>query len=220
MKLVKYIYLLFFISISYSCKNNTDLENKVVIVELKSIVIDTVIDSNLSEIQVSNKLSIPKDIYNQLTLVNVTYYGYDNLIHRGQIVCNKKVVEDVKVVFSDLYKIKFPIKSVKPMSFFNWDDDLSMQNNNTSCFNYRKVTNSKRLSEHSKGLAIDINPMVNPYISSKGIMSPKNGDYKKSNKGTITNDSDVIKVFDNIGWKWGGNWKRSKDYQHFSQNGR
>lgn len=219
MKLGKYICLLF-IFISFNCKQSSSAEKQIFIIEKKPITMDTIIDSDLIKIKLSDKFNIPKNIYDQLTLINVYYHGYDNLIHRGQIVCNKKVAEEIKVMFSELYKINFPIYSIKPMSFFNWDDDLSMQNNNTSCFNYRKVANSKRLSEHSKGLAIDINPRENPYISSKGVMSPKNGKYNKSNIGTITSNSDVIKVFDKIGWKWGGNWRRSKDYQHFSQNGR
>lgn len=218
MNLIKFLYLTFLLFNLISCNNKK--EEKSFSKVTKAIKLDTIIDSDLKKIKVRSDLKNFNSIYKELSLINVYYLGYDSLVHRGQLVCHKSVVNELKEIFIELYKIKFPIESVRPISLFEWNDEISMSSNNTSCFNYRTVSNSNKLSEHSKGLAIDLNPKYNPYISSKGVISPKNGEYNNKNIGTIIVDSKVISIFRDKGWKWGGNWKRSKDYQHFSKNGR
>lgn len=218
MNLIKFLYLTFLLFNLSSCNNKK--EEKSFSKVTKAIKLDTIIDSDLKKIKVRSDLKNFNSIYKELSLINVYYLGYDSLVHRGQLVCHKSVVNELKEIFIELYKIKFPIESVRPISLFEWNDEISMSSNNTSCFNYRTVSNSNKLSEHSKGLAIDLNPKYNPYISSKGVISPKNGEYNNKNIGTIIVDSKVISIFKDKGWKWGGNWKRSKDYQHFSKNGR
>jgi len=218
MNLIKFLYLTFLLFNLSSCNNKK--EEKSFSKVTKTIKLDTIIDSDLKKIKVRSDLKNFNTIYKELSLINVYYFGYDSLIHRGQLVCHKSVANELKEIFIELYKIKFPIESVRPISLFEWNDEISMSSNNTSCFNYRTVSNSNKLSEHSKGLAIDLNPKYNPYISSKGVISPKNGEYNNKNIGTIIVDSKVISIFRDKGWKWGGNWKRSKDYQHFSKNGR
>ena len=218
MNLIKFLYLTFLLFNLSSCNNKK--EEKSFSKVTKTIKLDTIIDSDLKKIKVRSDLKNFNSIYKELSLINVYYFGYDSLVHRGQLVCHKSVVNELKEIFIELYKIKFPIESVRPISLFEWNDEISMSSNNTSCFNYRTVSNSNKLSEHSKGLAIDLNPKYNPYISSKGVISPKNGEYNNKNIGTIIVDSKVISIFRDKGWKWGGNWKRSKDYQHFSKNGR
>lgn len=218
MNLIKFLYLTFLLFNLISCNNKK--EEKSFSKVTKTIKLDTIIDSDLKKIKVRSDLKNFNSIYKELSLINVYYLGYDSLVHRGQLVCHKSVVNELKEIFIELYKIKFPIESVRPISLFEWNDEISMSSNNTSCFNYRTVSNSNKLSEHSKGLAIDLNPKYNPYISSKGVISPKNGEYNNKNIGTIIVDSKVISIFRDKGWKWGGNWKRSKDYQHFSKNGR
>ena len=76
------------------------------------------------------------------------------------------------------------------------------------------------MSEHAKGLAIDINPFNNPYISRNKKIYPSGASYDNDLKGTINPNSNIIKFFKEIGWKWGGDWIYSKDYQHFSLSGR
>ena len=202
----------------------TLLNNKLSIVGEKSINSDLIeeesiiIDSDDSEILLDSIL-VPEPIKKQLTLVNVKYYGFDSLIHRGQIIVNKSVEGDVIEIFEELLKEKFPIEKVIPIKHYNWNDDLSMQDNNTSSFNYRTIANSNRMSAHSLGLAIDINPRINPYIKGEKI-SPSNGSYNRSKLGTITDTTTCFKIFKKYGWKWGGNWRYSKDYQHFSKSGR
>ena len=29
----------------------------------------------------------------------------------------------------------------------------------------------------------------------------------------------TVRAFKRVGWKWGGNWSGTKDFQHFSANG-
>ena len=180
---------------------------------------DTIIDSDYNFEQVFYGKDIPIQIINNQRLFDVYYYGYDGKIHKGQIVSHYSVVNDLKNVFNNLFNDKFPIYSVIPVNAFDWDDNKSMLSNNTSCFNYR-TTKSGKMSEHAKGLAIDINPLNNPYISRSKKIYPSGAIYDYDTKGTINPNSNIIKFFEEIGWKWGGNWIYSKDYQHFSLSGR
>ena len=179
---------------------------------------DTIIDSNFKIDDVFKGKKIPDEIINQQVLIDIYYYGYDEKIHKGQLVCHFSVEDDILKVFNKLLADKFPIYSVIPINAFDWDDNKSMLANNTSCFNYRK-TQSGKMSEHAKGLAIDINPFNNPYISRNKKIYPNGASYNHNAKGTINSNSNIIKFFKEIGWKWGGDWIYSKDYQHFSLSG-
>ena len=161
-------------------------------------------------------LFIPRNILNQLDLVSVTYYGFDHKIHRGQIVVDKRLVDDVVKVFQRGLEEKFPIFSVIPISHprFNWDDNKSMAANNTSGFNYRNVTGGTSLSKHAYGFAVDINPLLNPYAKGNTILPPE-ATYDPGRRGTLTPESPMVTEFLKLGWTWGGNWKTLKDYQHF-----
>lgn len=161
-------------------------------------------------------IKIPKKILSEVTVVEVDYFGYDSGIHKGKIIVNKRIAAEVKKIFVELLNIKFPIESIKPVSYFNWDDDSSMYYNNTSGFNYRKTYNGKSLSKHASGYAIDINPREN-YCKRNNKISPVNGTYDSKVKGTIPWNSAVVKIFAKYGWTWGGNWRSLKDYQHFEK---
>lgn len=169
---------------------------------------------------VLNKLQVPDSIVTQMALVDVQYLGFDSLLHQGQIIVHHSIAEEVSLIFKELLIANFPIEKVVPVVYYNWDDDSSMRDNNTSSFNYRRVKNSSNLSSHALGLAIDINPMLNPYIDRFGKTSPANGVYNISERGTITDTTQCFKIFRKYGWKWGGHWRYSKDYQHFSKNGK
>lgn len=161
-------------------------------------------------------IKIPKKILSGLVEVDIRYWGYDSKIHEGKIIMNRRVAEEAKIIFLELLNIKFPIESIKPVSYFNWDDDSSMYYNNTSGFNYRKTSNGKSLSKHAFGFAIDINPREN-YCKRNNRISPVNGTYDSKVKGTILRNSAVLKIFVKYGWTWGGNWRSLKDYQHFEK---
>lgn len=172
------------------------------------------IDSQMTLKEALAGLTIHPEIREQLTLINVKYYGFDGKIHSGELVVNKRVEKNIESIFMKLLSIKFPIERVVPISKYNWDDEKSMQANNTSAFNYRVIKGTKRLSKHSYGLAIDVNPLLNPYVK-KNSVEPEGAVYNPKIPGTITAESQVVKIFKSYGWSWGGDWRKGKDYQHF-----
>ena len=181
---------------------------------------------------ISKKLEkLPDSIIKNLVYLNVQYYSFDNLgnvdslnLHQGLIVVNKLVQDDVEKLFEEFIRLRFPIKKVIPVNKYGlnidstgWNDQLSMIDNNTSGFNYRNITQSNQLSPHAFGLAIDINPLFNPYVKyyeSFKSVEPENAIYDTSRAGTIT-DNIVTGLFDQRGWVWGGRWNNPVDYQHF-----
>lgn len=83
---------------------------------------------------------------------------------------------------------------------FDGSDDKSMSANNTSAFYARKVANTDRWSNHSYGLAIDINPLLNPYSSHKIFCAPQEGECYLHNRsvdipGIITANSFIYQLF-------------------------
>lgn len=178
--------------------------------------IKAITDCNYTLTEALSGKDIPKEIENDLRLVQVQYFSFDNKLHTGQLVIHKDLVNDIEWIFEKLKEKKFPIEKVVPVVEYNWSDDFSMANNNTSAFNYRFVANTTKLSNHANGRAIDINPLQNPQIID-GISSPEGAVYNPKAKGTITENSIVVKLFKQRGWSWGGDWKTRTDYQHFEK---
>lgn len=183
-----------------------------------------IVDSRMSREEAFEGLDekCPEDIRKRQKVVNVKYYSFDRKVHEGQLVIDGELEDDIKAVFEEALKERFPIHSVIPISDKRfrkdgrWDDDLSMEANNTSAFNYRRITGGIRLSKHAYGTAIDINPFQNPYIKGS-IILPKGAAYDPHVEGTLTADHPVVHVFLRLGWEWGGNWTSRKDYQHFEK---
>jgi peptidoglycan L-alanyl-D-glutamate endopeptidase CwlK len=173
-------------------------------------------DSALSLKEALGTQDIPGDIRSSLALINVDYYSFDGKLHRGQLVIRKDLQNDVLEVFNELKKNKFPICKVIPISQYKFSDPVSMAENNTSGFNYRVVEGTTKLSNHALGRAIDINPLLNPYIRN-GTVEPLGAKYDPSVPGTIVADGIVVKAFKERGWTWGGDWNSLKDYQHFER---
>jgi len=157
----------------------------------------------------------------ELILLKISYFGFDEKSHIGELIVHRKAAPEVILIFKELYEKKFPIYSLEPMYKHLGSDDQSMIANNTVAFNCRQVTKSKKsFSLHSYGIAIDINPFINPYYK-KGKVIPvaarANLDRKKKQKGLISKNTVCHDVFKRYGWKWGGDWKSLKDYQHFEK---
>jgi hypothetical protein len=184
-----------------------------------------IIDSYISIEQVFNGLSsnCPLYIKNRQCLITVKYYSFDGKIHQGQLVIDIDLADDIEFAFEEALKEKFLVYSVIPISDVRfrknggWDDNTSMKANNTSCFNYRRITGGQKLSMHALGRAIDINPLQNPYIKGKLVL-PSNSVYDPAVSGTLTNDSVIVKALVSRGWIWGGNWTELKDYQHLEKS--
>lgn len=99
-----------------------------------------------------------------------------------------------------------------------------MEANNTSCFNYRVVDGTSSLSRHAYGLAVDINPLYNPYVTypnGKRRVSPAASEIYADRSldfpAKIDKNDLCYQLFTEHGFTWGGNWKTMKDYQHFQK---
>ncbi len=200
-----FILLSFFISGSNYCPS---------VVPLQKNNEKVIIDCNYTLPEALAGIRIPSWIRKNLRLVNVYYYSFDGKLHEGQLVIHKDLVKDIKAVFKEIEKRKFPIQRVIPIVRYDWSDDHSMKADNTSAFNYRFVEHTHILSAHAYGRAIDINPWLNPQIKRGRIIS-EGAHYNPKKPGTITKNSFIVKAFLKKGWVWGGNWHSTKDYQHF-----
>jgi hypothetical protein len=142
----------------------------------------------------------------------------------GTLIVGAQYAEDLVSVFSELFAARFPIERMEPVATYGADDDASMAANNTSAFNCRFVAGTSTWSEHAYGRAIDLNPLVNPYVLGNGSVFPPGGaDYLDRDPdvpGLVVEGDVVVSAFADIGWGWGGNWSGKKDYQHFSSTGR
>jgi len=175
-----------------------------------------IVDSDYNLEDALQGINIPAEIKKDLVLVEVQYYSNDGKLHQGQLVISKELRSDVAKIFEIIKKEKFPVAKVIPIVRYDWDDEKSMEDNNSSGFNYRFVAKTKKLSNHSFGKAIDINPLLNPYIR-KDLHQPEGSVYDPSRPGTITKNSFLVNEFNKLGWEWGGDWSKSKDYQHFEK---
>lgn len=164
----------------------------------------------------------------ELREVKVRYYNFKGKVKKGTLIVNKKIALKTAKIFYQLYRIRYPVQRIRPVDDYNASDKRSMEANNTSAFNYRTIAGSKKLSMHGRGLAIDINPRINPCIRN-GRVEPANGKaYKKRNskkckgkyrKYMIQRNDKVYKIFKKYGFRWGGDWNSLKDYQHFEYAG-
>jgi len=158
-----------------------------------------------------------------LQAVEVSHFGFDGEVHVGTLVVATEVAEDIVEIMSTLFANAFPIERMEPVDVYDGDDDLSMAANNTSAFNCRPVTGASSWSEHSYGTAIDVNPLVNPYVIGATVLPPGGAVYADRDldvPGMIHDGDVVVETFDAHGWIWGGTWSSPKDYQHFSTSGR
>lgn len=156
-----------------------------------------------------------------LCYMKVLYWGIDKKAHQGELIVNKAIAPDLADIFYKLYKASYPIGSINLIENYGGNDEVSMSNNNTSAFNGRKIKDSDTWSNHAYGLAIDINPLYNPYVGVNGTVLPISGQAYADRDGSflykIDENDYAYKLFIEHGFTWGGNWTNSKDYQHFEK---
>lgn len=153
-----------------------------------------------------------------LRYVRVLHIGFDEKTHIGELVCNQALADDFVSVFKELYEESYLIEKMLLVDEYDGDDEKSMEDNNTSCFNFRPVPGSDHLSQHAYGRAIDVNPLYNPYITADGYTPVNAGAYTDRSENTphkIDEGDLCYQVFTEHGFFWGGNWNSVKDYQHF-----
>lgn len=164
----------------------------------------------------------PNWLKDELEVISIRHIDFSGIENAGSIVVHKSIAKDVLAIFKDLFELKFPINSVKPLCeqiFWDdngWSDEISMRLNNTSAFNYRTINGRSKLSTHALGMAIDINPIQNPFVSN-GIILPKLANYDINSNGTFVEGSIANSIFHDRGFFWGGNFNDIKDYHHFER---
>ena len=215
---------------------------------------DVVVDSDMSLSQAFRNLSpeCPDSILATQQLLRVFYFGADQKLHQGQVVIHEALVNDVSALFEMITATRLPIGSVIPISASQfsvrdysapgqfttrWDDYLSMEANNTSSCNFRRIITPsgerKPLSLHGLGMAFDVNPVHNPCYGEpifhdkvsfskeaaaayKGKL-PSNGTYDPEHPESMTSRHPIVQFLTDRGWTWGGTWGDPLDYHHFQK---
>ena len=161
-----------------------------------------------------------------LRYLQLTYKDFNGKTKSGEMIVHAKVAKEVTQVFAELYAMGYPIRTMKLVSHYKGSDWQSIEADNTSAFNCRNATGSKKWSKHSYGKAIDLNSIENPYISRSGHISHKASQkYRKrrhqnhtaADKAVLLKSDKAVQIFKKYGWKWGGDLSGVKDYQHFSK---
>ena len=172
-----------------------------------------------------------------LRYLRVLHVGFDGQTRIGELIVNEKAAKDVRDVFRELYEAGYQIrkmvlvdqyydvkmKKYEALDRGNQADCVSIEDDNTSAFNYRAASNnSEVLSNHGLGFAIDLNPYENPYVNADGTLDGPDGSAEYMDRSMATEENHMLKdgdiavtAFRNHGFSWGGNWSGDKDYQHF-----
>jgi hypothetical protein len=157
-----------------------------------------------------------------LRYVTLTFWGFDDRPHTGELLVNAAVAEDVAGVFARLYKARFPIEEMRVVAREELDAPPTGDGNNTSAFVCRPTTLGSSWSQHAYGLAVDVNPFHNPYARGDVVLPELASAYVDRNRqlpGMVALGGPVTEAFAAIGWEWGGRWNSMKDWMHFSRGG-
>lgn len=158
----------------------------------------------------------------ELVHLDLSHITADGAIGEGRLTVHRDIADDVTAFFAELYRVRFPVTSITPSASFDGDDDAIMAANNTSSFNCRIVVGGSGWSRHAFGTAIDINPMVNPYVRGAVVLPPSGSpwvDRGAYDPGMLRdNDALISLIRSTPGWRWGGDWFTLKDYQHIDVN--
>jgi hypothetical protein len=158
-----------------------------------------------------------------LQLLTMSFWGFDNRPHLGEMIVHRSVANDILWVFEQLFMARFPIEEMRVITREDMEALPTGDGNVTTGFVCRSTVSFGQWSEHAFGLAVDINPFQNPYLRDSRIIpelatSYTNRDWHRP--GMIQPGDRVVQAFESIGWKWGGDWVGVKDWMHFSQSGR
>lgn len=158
----------------------------------------------------------------ELRYIHVLHWNLNGMECEGELVCNVKIADRLICIFKELYQAGYPIEKIRLIDEYDADDEKSMADNNSSCFNFRFISHTTIVSKHGAGLAVDINPLYNPYIKTvngRFNLEPANaGDFVDRSKDfpcKIDHNDEAYKVFTKYGFEWGGDWTDCKDWQHF-----
>jgi hypothetical protein len=165
----------------------------------------------------------------QLRMLTVSYWDFNGRSQTGKLVVNAKAAAPLATVFGKLYAMRFPIRHMHLQDVYGPTRAQPADGDVTGSFECRQAvpspcsggTGTGSWSNHAYGLAVDVNPVENPYVGC-GMTRDKTArsymDRSRLRKGMVT--PAVVRAFASVGWGWGGAWSGStKDYMHFSFNG-
>ena len=165
--------------------------------------------------------TIPRD---DLRYIHVLHKNIEGETLEGEMVCSTLIAEDLLEIFRELYEQSYPIEKMRLIDEYDADDERSMTDNNSSCFNYRTISHTNKISKHGLGIAVDINTLYNPYtkvVDGERIIEPAAGapylDRDADFPYKIERGDLCYNLFISHGFEWGGDWTDRKDYQHFEK---
>ncbi|MBP5771303.1 MAG: M15 family metallopeptidase [Bacteroidaceae bacterium] len=160
-----------------------------------------------------------------LRYLRVLHVNLDGQTCQGELICNKAIADDLLDIFRQLYEARYPVQSIRLIDDFGADDERSMRANNTSCFCYRVVRGTSKPSKHALGMAVDLNPLYNPCVrtqrNGKRLVQPSTATSYVNRHASfpcrIDRSDLAYRLFTEHGFRWGGAWRTTKDYQHFEK---
>ena len=161
-----------------------------------------------------------------LRYLRLHYVDFEGEERVGEMVCNRAIADDLLDIFRQLYEARYPIERIQLPDDFDADDERQMRANNTSCFCFRVIKGSSKLSAHAQGLAVDLNPLYNPCVKTRRdgtlFIQPSTAapyvDRSRRFAHKIDRQDLAYRLFIQHGFSWGGAWRSSKDYQHFEKD--
>lgn len=158
-----------------------------------------------------------------LAYVTVSFRGFDGGAHTGELVLAAREARDVVAVFRTLFAADYPIEEMRLPTTADLEAEPTGDGNDTAALVCRATRGATSWSAHAYGLAIDVNPFLNPYSKGDVVLPERASAYldrSRTQPGIIHDGDLVVRAFARIGWSWGGAWSSLKDYQHFSATGR
>ena len=171
----------------------------------------------------ASEIAISRD---DLAFLSLLYYDYEGNVQVGELICNVLIADDLLWIFYELFLHEYQLARIRLIDEFGGSDTFSMLSNNSHSFNYRE-SSPGRLSLHAFGLAVDVNPIENPYVAYnysgtiRKISPAGSEDFADRSLDfphKIDEDDLLFKLFDERGFFWGGNWNFQKDYHHFQMD--
>ena len=157
-----------------------------------------------------------------LRYLTVSFRGFDGRAHTGELVVAGSVATDVIAVFRALYDEGFPIEEMRLPGTADLTAPPTGDGNNTAAFVCRAARGQKRFSAHAYGTALDLNPFVNPDVKRDLVLPELASAYADrtwKRPGMLLPGSAAVRAFTRVGWTWGGTYRTSKDWMHFSLSG-
>ncbi|MEP7090789.1 MAG: M15 family metallopeptidase [Nocardioidaceae bacterium] len=155
--------------------------------------------------------------------LRLTFRGFDGHAHTGELVVSATVADGVVGVFRRLYAAAYPIEEMRLPTTADLDAPPTGDGNNTAAYVCRFTRGTTTLSAHAYGLAIDVNPFLNPYRRGDLVLPELAGAYLDRSwrrPGMILRGGVVTRAFARAGWTWGGDFTSLSDLMHFSADGR